>query len=163
MASYLMGTIRKYWSSARHFSWPLEKLDSNAYFEYPRKRVYIFFSSSFSWCVEFTHSRTALRRMAIAKAWRASELVVQIQIEESRLAFHTLLALDVVFADANATFRVAIWAVKSRSFLGAFAAFAARFREVVEVFTAPENTPCVQRKIAQSRFSLKLAQIFCLW
>lgn len=72
--------------------------------------------------------------MSVAKAGSASELVVQVQIEESRFAALALLALDVFLARANAGLGVAPGGIERRPRREAAARLAARFGEVVMVF-----------------------------
>lgn len=72
--------------------------------------------------------------MSVAKAGSASELVIQVQIEESRFAALALFALDVFLARANAAFGVAPGGIERRPCGETAARFAARFGEVVMVF-----------------------------
>lgn len=54
-----------------------------------------------------THCRLTLGRMAVAEARRAAELVVHIEIEESRFALFTATSLDIVLAQTDARRRIA--------------------------------------------------------
>ena len=81
-------------------------------------------------------SAGTLRGVSIAEAGRASEAVVQIQVEESRLAVTTMGSLNVVLADTYSGLRVARRCVVQRTSRVTVARRAPVVAKVVEVRVA---------------------------
>jgi hypothetical protein len=81
--------------------------------------------------------RHTLRRVSVAEARRAPELVLQIKIEEPRFALSAPLPFDVLLAEAGAAVGVAVGLVVGRARFRAAAALAPAHAEVVVVDGAP--------------------------
>lgn len=74
------------------------------------------------------------------------KLVFNIQIEETRFTLSTLFSFHIFFADANASFRVALRWINLRARFKAIATFAARLGKVVVVVSAPVKFPLLAPK-----------------
>lgn len=78
------------------------------------------------------------------------KLVFNIQIEETRFTLSTLFSFHIFFADANASFRVALRWINLRARFKAIATFAARLGKVVVVVSAPVKFPLLAPKWRQT-------------